>query len=112
MMVCSGKKGEKFARIDRSFRVAFQPQFTAKDVLSINNIASLLKSYLQALPEPVMTHKARPLFLEAVAMEEGPAKVARFADLLLSLPTASRSTSLFLLAHMLKVRQEKLHIQS
>lgn len=74
-------------------------------MLHINNIASLLKNYLQALPEPVMTVKARPHFLEALAMEDSPAKAARFGDLLLSLPPANRSTSLFLLAHMLRVRK-------
>lgn len=77
-------------------------QFTAKDVLHINSVASLLKQYLQALPEPVMTAKARPMFAAALGMEDGPAKEARFGELLQSLPAANRSTSLYLLAHMIK----------
>lgn len=72
-------------------------------MLHINNVASLLKQYLQTLPEPVMTCKASPLFLQALALPDGAEKEARFAELLMGLPPANRSTSIFLLTHMLAI---------
>ena len=72
-------------------------------MLHVNNVASLLKQYLQHLPEPVLTRQARPDFLAALDMPDGPEKETRFVELLMALPTVNRATSIFLLAHMLKV---------
>jgi hypothetical protein len=66
-------------------------------------VASLLKQYLQHLPEPVLTRAARPDFLAALELPEGPDKETRFVELLAGLPTPNRATSIFILAHLLQV---------
>lgn len=79
------------------------PQFSKEHFLSINNIASLLKQFLNALPRPLLSSQTEGM-LQAFG-ECSPVEMKHtLFDLFMVIEDPYRSTALALLNHMLKVR--------
>uniref|UniRef100_UPI00398E3DDE active breakpoint cluster region-related protein-like n=1 Tax=Pristiophorus japonicus TaxID=55135 RepID=UPI00398E3DDE len=81
-----------------------------KDVLvmlsdmDINAIAGTLKLYFRELPEPLLTDRLYPAFVEGIALSDPAAKENCMLHLLRSLPDPNLNTFLFLLDHLKRYR--------
>ncbi|EDQ91586.1 uncharacterized protein MONBRDRAFT_6484 [Monosiga brevicollis MX1] len=73
----------------------------------INNVASLLKAYLRALPEPVLSHELQGQLIAIVADSERPddEKVGDLIEALQDLSEPRKQTALLLFRHMLKIME-------
>ncbi|XP_059829736.1 active breakpoint cluster region-related protein isoform X1 [Hypanus sabinus] len=95
----------------QSLRAAFDTN--AKDVLvllsdlDINAIAGTLKLYFRQLPEPLLTDRFYPAFLEGIALSDPAARETCMLHLLRSLPEANSCTFLFLLDHLRRVAEKE-----
>ncbi|XP_059511325.1 active breakpoint cluster region-related protein [Stegostoma tigrinum] len=84
-----------------------------KDVLvmlsdmDINAIAGTLKLYFRELPEPLLTDRLYPAFVEGIALSDPAAKENCMLHLLRSLPEPNVSTLLFLLDHLKRVAEKE-----
>ncbi|CAM2104182.1 unnamed protein product [Caretta caretta] len=84
-----------------------------KDVLvmlsdmDINAIAGTLKLYFRELPEPLLTDRLYPAFMEGIALSDPAAKENCMMHLLRSLPDPNLITFLFLLEHLKRVAEKE-----
>lgn len=95
----------------QALRAAFDSN--AKDVLlmltdlDIHAIAGTLKLYFRQLPEPLLTDRLHPAFLQGVALSDPAARENCMLHLLRSLPEPNASTFLFLLQHLKRVAERE-----
>ncbi|EQB78279.1 hypothetical protein CB1_000765116, partial [Camelus ferus] len=68
--------------------------------MDINAIAGTLKLYFRELPEPLLTDRLYPAFMEGIALSDPAAKENCMMHLLRSLPDPNLITFLFLLEHL------------
>ncbi|XP_074119907.1 active breakpoint cluster region-related protein isoform X1 [Sminthopsis crassicaudata] len=84
-----------------------------KDVLvmlsdmDINAIAGTLKLYFRELPEPLLTDRLYPAFMEGIALSDPAAKENCMMHLLRTLPDPNLITFLFLLEHLKRVAEKE-----
>ncbi|XP_037666210.1 active breakpoint cluster region-related protein isoform X1 [Choloepus didactylus] len=84
-----------------------------KDILlmlsdtDINAIAGTLKLYFRELPEPLLTDRLYPAFMEGIALSDPAAKENCMMHLLRSLPDPNLITFLFLLEHLKRVAEKE-----
>eukprot|EP00043_Microstomoeca_roanoka_P018435 m.197646 g.197646 ORF g.197646 m.197646 type:complete len:502 (-) comp16826_c0_seq11:2423-3928(-) len=82
-------------------------EFTEEHVQNVNNIASLLKQFLSALPEPLFGSQAETM-LKLFDEEPRPENLKRqMYDLIMAIQAPYRTTALTLLHHMLKVAEHQ-----
>ncbi|XP_061461217.1 active breakpoint cluster region-related protein isoform X2 [Rhineura floridana] len=85
----------------------------SKDILmmlsdmDINAIAGTLKLYFRELPEPLLTDRLYPAFMEGIALSDPSAKENCMMHLLRSLPDPNLITFLFLLEHLKRVAEKE-----
>uniref|UniRef100_A0A670KJZ3 Active breakpoint cluster region-related protein n=1 Tax=Podarcis muralis TaxID=64176 RepID=A0A670KJZ3_PODMU len=85
----------------------------SKDILmmlsdmDINAIAGTLKLYFRELPEPLLTDRLYPAFMEGIALSDPTAKENCMMHLLRSLPDPNLITFLFLLEHLKRVAEKE-----
>uniref|UniRef100_A0A8D2LGR8 ABR activator of RhoGEF and GTPase n=1 Tax=Varanus komodoensis TaxID=61221 RepID=A0A8D2LGR8_VARKO len=85
----------------------------SKDILvmlsdmDINAIAGTLKLYFRELPEPLLTDRLYPTFMEGIALADPSAKENCMMQLLRSLPDPNLITFLFLLEHLKRVAEKE-----
>ncbi|XP_072834749.2 active breakpoint cluster region-related protein isoform X2 [Pogona vitticeps] len=85
----------------------------SKDILmmlsdmDINAIAGTLKLYFRELPEPLLTDRLYPTFMEGIALADPSAKENCMMHLLRSLPDPNLITFLFLLEHLKRVAEKE-----
>eukprot|EP00045_Choanoeca_perplexa_P009094 m.85879 g.85879 ORF g.85879 m.85879 type:complete len:586 (-) comp14745_c0_seq1:68-1825(-) len=77
--------------------------FTEEELRHITSITSLLKRYLQSLPEPLLTNERQASFIAAVAKEPVEDAKAEVNQLLRELPSPQYRTIVYLLNHMQKM---------
>ncbi|XP_042194307.1 active breakpoint cluster region-related protein isoform X5 [Callorhinchus milii] len=75
--------------------------------LDINAIAGTLKLYFRELPEPLLTDRLYPAFVEGIALSDPGAKENCMMHLLRSLPDPNLNTFLSLLDHMKGVAEKE-----
>ncbi|XP_030780038.1 active breakpoint cluster region-related protein isoform X2 [Rhinopithecus roxellana] len=75
--------------------------------MDINAIAGTLKLYFRELPEPLLTDRLYPAFMEGIALSDPAAKENCMMHLLRSLPDPNLITFLFLLEHLKSVAFSK-----
>ncbi|XP_006734590.2 active breakpoint cluster region-related protein isoform X1 [Leptonychotes weddellii] len=84
-----------------------------KDILlmlsdtDINAIAGTLKLYFRELPEPLLTDRLYPAFMEGIALSDPAAKENCMMHLLRTLPDPNLITFLFLLEHLKRVAEKE-----
>ncbi|XP_072326253.1 active breakpoint cluster region-related protein [Scyliorhinus torazame] len=84
-----------------------------KDVLvmlsdmDINAIAGTLKLYFRELPQPLLTDRLYPAFVEGIALSDPAAKENCMLHLLRSLPDPNLNTLLFVLDHLKRVAEKE-----
>ncbi|XP_013924578.1 PREDICTED: active breakpoint cluster region-related protein, partial [Thamnophis sirtalis] len=85
----------------------------SKDILvmlsdmDINAIAGTLKLYFRELPEPLLTDRLYPTFMQGIALADPSAKENCMLHLLRSLPDPNLITFLFLLEHLKRVAEKE-----
>ncbi|XP_060612851.2 active breakpoint cluster region-related protein isoform X4 [Anolis sagrei] len=85
----------------------------SKDILmmlsdmDINAIAGTLKLYFRELPEPLLTDRLYPAFMEGIALSDPAAKENCMMHLLRSLPDPNLITFLFLLEHLKRAAEKE-----
>ncbi|XP_042298347.1 active breakpoint cluster region-related protein isoform X2 [Sceloporus undulatus] len=95
----------------QALKVAFDSN--SKDILmmlsdmDINAIAGTLKLYFRELPEPLLTDRLYPAFMEGIAVSDPSAKENCMLHLLRSLPDPNLITFLFLLEHLKRVAEKE-----
>ncbi|XP_041053268.1 active breakpoint cluster region-related protein isoform X2 [Carcharodon carcharias] len=95
----------------QTLKAAFD--MNTKDVLvmlsdmDINAIAGTLKLYFRELPEPLLTDRFYPAFVEGIALSDPAAKENCMLHLLRSLPDPNLNTLLFLLDHLKRVAEKE-----
>ncbi|KAJ6657262.1 hypothetical protein lerEdw1_002629 [Lerista edwardsae] len=75
--------------------------------MDINAIAGTLKLYFRELPEPLLTDRLYPAFMEGIALSDPTAKENCMMHLLRSLPDPNLITFLFLLEHLKRVAEKE-----
>ncbi|XP_068186427.1 active breakpoint cluster region-related protein isoform X1 [Antennarius striatus] len=75
--------------------------------MDINAIAGTLKLYFRELPEPLLTDRLYPAFMEGIALSDPAAKENCMMHLLRSLPDPSLMTFLTLLEHLKRVAEKE-----
>uniref|UniRef100_A0A673BD17 ABR activator of RhoGEF and GTPase n=1 Tax=Sphaeramia orbicularis TaxID=375764 RepID=A0A673BD17_9TELE len=75
--------------------------------MDINAIAGTLKLYFRELPEPLLTDRLYPAFMEGIALSDPAAKQNCMMHLLRSLPEPNLMTFLTLLEHLKRVAQKE-----
>ncbi|XP_040856656.1 active breakpoint cluster region-related protein isoform X6 [Ochotona curzoniae] len=75
--------------------------------MDINAIAGTLKLYFRELPEPLLTDRLYPAFMEGIALSDPAAKENCMMHLLRSLPDPNLITFLFLLEHLKRVAEKE-----
>nr|XP_014346073.1 PREDICTED: active breakpoint cluster region-related protein [Latimeria chalumnae] len=75
--------------------------------MDINAIAGTLKLYFRELPEPLLTDRLYPAFMEGIALSDPAAKENCMMHLLRSLPDPNLTTFLFLLEHLKRVAEKE-----
>uniref|UniRef100_A0A8C5QLA4 Active breakpoint cluster region-related protein n=1 Tax=Leptobrachium leishanense TaxID=445787 RepID=A0A8C5QLA4_9ANUR len=75
--------------------------------MDINAIAGTLKLYFRELPEPLLTDRLYPAFIEGIALSDPAAKENCMMHLLRSLPDPNLMTFLFLLQHLKRVAEKE-----
>uniref|UniRef100_A0A3Q3JV41 Active breakpoint cluster region-related protein n=1 Tax=Monopterus albus TaxID=43700 RepID=A0A3Q3JV41_MONAL len=95
----------------QSLKTAFDTN--TKDILvmlsdmDINAIAGTLKLYFRELPEPLLTDRLHPAFMEGIALSDPAAKENCMMHLLRSLPDPNLMTFLILLEHLKRVAEKE-----
>ncbi|KAG2459676.1 ABR protein, partial [Polypterus senegalus] len=75
--------------------------------MDINAIAGTLKLYFRELPEPLLTDRLYPAFMEGIALSDPAAKENCMMHLLRSLPEPNIITFLFILEHLKRVAEKE-----
>ncbi|XP_031713117.1 active breakpoint cluster region-related protein isoform X1 [Anarrhichthys ocellatus] len=75
--------------------------------MDINAIAGTLKLYFRELPEPLLTDRLYPAFMEGIALSDPAAKENCMMHLLRSLPDPNLMTFLPLLEHLKRVAEKE-----
>ncbi|XP_077088020.1 active breakpoint cluster region-related protein isoform X2 [Siphateles boraxobius] len=75
--------------------------------MDINAIAGTLKLYFRELPEPLLTDRLYPAFMEGIALSDPAAKENCMMHLLRSLPDPNLITFLSLLEHLKRVAEKE-----
>ncbi|XP_029467112.1 active breakpoint cluster region-related protein isoform X2 [Rhinatrema bivittatum] len=75
--------------------------------MDINAIAGTLKLYFRELPEPLLTDRLYPAFMEGIALSDPAAKENCMMHLLRSLPDPNLITFLFMLEHLKRVAEKE-----
>ncbi|XP_031427405.1 active breakpoint cluster region-related protein isoform X3 [Clupea harengus] len=75
--------------------------------MDINAIAGTLKLYFRELPEPLLTDRLYPAFMEGIALSDPAAKENCMMHLLRSLPDPNLITFLSLLDHLKRVAEKE-----
>ncbi|XP_060768253.1 active breakpoint cluster region-related protein isoform X3 [Neoarius graeffei] len=75
--------------------------------MDINAIAGTLKLYFRELPEPLLTDRFYPAFMEGIALSDPAAKENCMMHLLRSLPDPNLITFLTLLEHLKRVAEKE-----
>uniref|UniRef100_A0A3Q2W323 ABR activator of RhoGEF and GTPase n=1 Tax=Haplochromis burtoni TaxID=8153 RepID=A0A3Q2W323_HAPBU len=75
--------------------------------MDINAIAGTLKLYFRELPEPLLTDRLYPAFMEGIALSDPAAKENCMMHLLRSLPDPNIMTFLTLLEHLKRVAEKE-----
>ncbi|KAJ8266321.1 hypothetical protein GJAV_G00129070 [Gymnothorax javanicus] len=75
--------------------------------MDINAIAGTLKLYFRELPEPLLTDRLYPAFMEGIALSDSAAKENCMMHLLRSLPDPNLITFLTLLEHLKRVAEKE-----
>ncbi|XP_023099446.1 active breakpoint cluster region-related protein isoform X3 [Herpailurus yagouaroundi] len=75
--------------------------------MDINAIAGTLKLYFRELPEPLLTDRLYPAFMEGIALSDPAAKENCMMHLLRTLPDPNLITFLFLLEHLKRVAEKE-----
>uniref|UniRef100_A0A669BL82 ABR activator of RhoGEF and GTPase n=1 Tax=Oreochromis niloticus TaxID=8128 RepID=A0A669BL82_ORENI len=75
--------------------------------MDINAIAGTLKLYFRELPEPLLTDRLYPAFMEGIALSDPAAKENCMMHLLRSLPEPNIMTFLTLLEHLKRVAEKE-----
>uniref|UniRef100_A0A3B5K6Q2 ABR activator of RhoGEF and GTPase n=1 Tax=Takifugu rubripes TaxID=31033 RepID=A0A3B5K6Q2_TAKRU len=75
--------------------------------MDINAIAGTLKLYFRELPEPLLTDRLYPAFMEGIALSDPAAKENCMMHLLRSLPEPNLMTFLTLLEHLKRVAEKE-----
>uniref|UniRef100_A0A8C5FVZ4 Active breakpoint cluster region-related protein n=1 Tax=Gadus morhua TaxID=8049 RepID=A0A8C5FVZ4_GADMO len=75
--------------------------------MDINAIAGTLKLYFRELPEPLLTDRLYPAFMEGIALSDPAAKENCMMHLLRSLPDPNLITFLILLEHLKRVAEKE-----
>ncbi|XP_037603988.1 active breakpoint cluster region-related protein isoform X2 [Sebastes umbrosus] len=75
--------------------------------MDINAIAGTLKLYFRELPEPLLTDRLYPAFMEGIALSDPAAKENCMMHLLRSLPDPNLMTFLTLLEHLKRVAEKE-----
>uniref|UniRef100_A0A8C9Z238 ABR activator of RhoGEF and GTPase n=1 Tax=Sander lucioperca TaxID=283035 RepID=A0A8C9Z238_SANLU len=75
--------------------------------MDINAIAGTLKLYFRELPEPLLTDRLYPAFMEGIALSDPAAKENCMMHLLRSLPDPNLMTFLILLEHLKRVAEKE-----
>ncbi|XP_038144365.1 active breakpoint cluster region-related protein isoform X2 [Cyprinodon tularosa] len=75
--------------------------------MDINAIAGTLKLYFRELPEPLLTDRLYPAFMEGIALSDPAAKENCMMHLLRSLPDPNLMTFLTLLDHLKRVAEKE-----
>ncbi|XP_039222879.1 active breakpoint cluster region-related protein isoform X2 [Crotalus tigris] len=75
--------------------------------MDINAIAGTLKLYFRELPEPLLTDRLYPTFMQGIALSDPSAKENCMLHLLRSLPDPNLITFLFLLEHLKRVAEKE-----
>ncbi|XP_015277547.1 PREDICTED: active breakpoint cluster region-related protein isoform X2 [Gekko japonicus] len=75
--------------------------------MDINAIAGTLKLYFRELPEPLLTDRLYPAFMQGIALSDPSAKENCMMHLLRSLPDPNLITFLFLLEHLKRVAEKE-----
>uniref|UniRef100_A0A8D3BDG1 Active breakpoint cluster region-related protein n=1 Tax=Scophthalmus maximus TaxID=52904 RepID=A0A8D3BDG1_SCOMX len=75
--------------------------------MDINAIAGTLKLYFRELPEPLLTDRLHPAFMEGIALSDPAAKENCMMHLLRSLPDPNLMTFLTLLEHLKRVAEKE-----
>ncbi|KAM6969792.1 active breakpoint cluster region-related protein isoform 5-T5 [Aplochiton taeniatus] len=75
--------------------------------MDINAIAGTLKLYFRELPEPLLTDRLYPAFMEGIALSDPAAKENCMMHLLRSLPDPNLITFLTLLEHLKRVADKE-----
>ncbi|XP_045895506.1 active breakpoint cluster region-related protein isoform X1 [Micropterus dolomieu] len=95
----------------QALKIAFDTN--TKDILmmlsdmDINAIAGTLKLYFRELPEPLLTDRLYPAFMEGIALSDPAAKENCMMHLLRSLPDPNLMTFLTLLEHLKRVAEKE-----
>ncbi|XP_056601326.1 active breakpoint cluster region-related protein isoform X1 [Triplophysa dalaica] len=95
----------------QALKAAFD--INTKDILmmlsdmDINAIAGTLKLYFRELPEPLLTDRLYPAFMEGIALSDPAAKENCMMHLLRSLPDPNLITFLTLLEHLKRVAEKE-----
>ncbi|KAM4620560.1 active breakpoint cluster region-related protein isoform 1-T1 [Polymixia lowei] len=95
----------------QALKMAFDTN--TKDILvmlsdmDINAIAGTLKLYFRELPEPLLTDRLYPAFMEGIALSDPAAKENCMMHLLRSLPDPNLITFLSLLEHLKRVAEKE-----
>uniref|UniRef100_A0A3P8WE07 ABR activator of RhoGEF and GTPase n=1 Tax=Cynoglossus semilaevis TaxID=244447 RepID=A0A3P8WE07_CYNSE len=95
----------------QALKAAFD--INTKDILvmlsdmDINAIAGTLKLYFRELPEPLLTDRLYPAFMEGIALSDPAAKENCMMHLLRSLPDPNLMTFLTLLEHLKRVAEKE-----
>ncbi|KAM6907024.1 active breakpoint cluster region-related protein isoform 1-T1 [Xenentodon cancila] len=95
----------------QALKLAFDSN--TKDILvmlsdmDINAIAGTLKLYFRELPEPLLTDRLYPAFMEGIALSDPAAKENCMMHLLRSLPDPNIMTFLTLLEHLKRVAEKE-----
>uniref|UniRef100_A0AAQ5WYM7 Active breakpoint cluster region-related protein n=1 Tax=Amphiprion ocellaris TaxID=80972 RepID=A0AAQ5WYM7_AMPOC len=95
----------------QALKLAFDTN--TKDILvmlsdmDINAIAGTLKLYFRELPEPLLTDRLYPAFMEGIALSDPAAKENCMMHLLRSLPDPNLMTFLTLLEHLKRVADKE-----
>uniref|UniRef100_A0A8C7YPW0 ABR activator of RhoGEF and GTPase n=1 Tax=Oryzias sinensis TaxID=183150 RepID=A0A8C7YPW0_9TELE len=95
----------------QALKLAFDTN--TKDILmmlsdmDINAIAGTLKLYFRELPEPLLTDRLYPAFMEGIALSDPAAKENCMMHLLRSLPEPNIMTFLTLLDHLKRVAEKE-----
>lgn len=94
----------------QKLKAKFDSDWSTVDVMSdeaiqdINIVAGCLKQWFRELPEPLLTYRLYPAFIEAAKIENEYLRQVRLHEQVNELPDANYATLRFLMAHLDRVR--------
>ncbi|KAL1916248.1 uncharacterized protein VTP21DRAFT_5865 [Calcarisporiella thermophila] len=87
-------------------RDAEKVDLTSQDYADdVNNIASLLKLFFRELPDPLLTHKLYPEFIQSSKIEDGHLRLIALHETVNRLPDPNYATLSYLMRHLDRVQQ-------